>query len=318
MNFAETVAAIPQIGMDWHRATLLKNSRANIPWIERSIKSVRPDERRCLIVSAGPSLYRENILQRVADSFDEESDFTIIATDGAYLQCLRHHILPDWVVTIDPHPTRIVRWFGDPDFEEHARNDDYFTRQDLDIEFRKNSAAENAKNIRTVDENPTRLAICTAAPANVVARTRKMARFWFAPLVDSPAERGLTWELVRATGCPALTTGGTVGTAAWAFAYQVLRSRDIAVVGMDMGYYEDTELTKTQSWHMLKGDPLMYPRERGPWGWAFTDPTYFWYRQNFRELIETAGAKITNCSEAGLLYGQGIECMGLDEWLASS
>ena len=35
------------------------------------------------------------------------------ATDGSLYYLLRNNILPDLVVTLDPHPTRIIRWFGD-------------------------------------------------------------------------------------------------------------------------------------------------------------------------------------------------------------
>jgi hypothetical protein len=285
-----------------------------VPHIRKTIRDIQPDQRPCLVVSAGPSLYRQNILKRVA-----ESAFTgsIVATDGAYIQCLKAGITPDWVITIDPHPTRIVRWFGDPDWEENSKHDDYFKRQDLAEDFRADSARQNAENIQAVDRAQAKLAICSAAAANVVARTARMDRFWFAPLVDNPDEEGITRSICAETGLPALNTGGTVGTAAWIFANQVLRSEQIAVVGMDFGYYLDTPLEKTQSWHMLGGEPEMYPRRQGYWGEHYTDPTYWFYRRGFLDLLEAADAGVVNCSEAGLLCGARVHCMGLDEWLES-
>ena len=113
------------------------------------------------------------------------------------------------MVTLDPHPTRMVRWFGDPDFEKNLEGDDYFARQDLDIDFRKNSIEENAKNIALVDANRTKLVICSTSPENVVARTSGFDRYWFAPLVDNPFEDGLTKAITTLTGLPALNTGGT-------------------------------------------------------------------------------------------------------------
>ena len=39
--------------------------------------------------------------------------FYLIACDGALYYLLNKKIIPDLVVTLDPHPSRIVRWFGD-------------------------------------------------------------------------------------------------------------------------------------------------------------------------------------------------------------
>ena len=315
MTFDETVASITEVGREWHRETILRNSLRNADHVVQTIRDIASDPRPCIVISAGPSLYREGILGRIAGCKIRP---LLVATDGAYIQALKAGITPDWVITLDPHPTRMVRWFGDPDFEENSRNDDYFTRQDLDVTFREKALEENESNIRQVDANPTRLAICATSPANVVARTAAFDRYWFAPLVDAPVKGGLTRIMCAATGCPALNTGGTVGTAAWAFAHQILKSPDIATVGMDFGYPLDTPLEKTQSWHMLGGDPAMYPRRAGAWGEAYTDPTYAWYLQNFLDLLDAADAYITNCSGAGLLTGKRVMCTDLESWLAYS
>lgn len=312
-RFNELVERIPEIGLEHHRETILENSRANLQYIRQSIRDVIKAPFPCLVISAGPSLYRENILPRI-NGFRG----TVVATDGAYIQCLKAGIVPDYVVTIDPHPTRIVRWFGDPDYERNLNGDDYFARQDLDVAFRTNSIKENENNLSLVDAQATPLVVATSAPANLVARTSHCSRYWFVPLVDDPLQAdSITAEMVRSTACPALNTGGTVGTSAWVFAHEVLRASRIAVVGMDFGYYLDTPLEKTQSWHMLGGDPEMYPKMLGHWGEHFTDPTYAWYRQNFLDLLAASGGHITNCSEAGLLYGARVDCRSLDEWLAS-
>lgn len=315
MTFDETVASITQTGLDWHRETILRNSLRNAQYVKRTIRDVPRDENPTLIISAGPSLYREKILSRLQGN----RGFTIVATDGAYIQCLKAGITPDWVITLDPHPTRMVRWFGDPDLENNSKNDDYFARQDLDVSFRANALQENGENIRRIDSasSRTKLAICTTAPANVVERTKAFERYWFVPLVDKPQQGSLTRIMCTATSAPAINTGGTVGTAAWVFAHHVLSASNIATVGMDFGYYSDTTLEQTQSWHMLGGHQAMYPTEIGHWGEAFTDPTYFWYRENFRDLLKAADARIVNCSGAGLLYGERVDCMELEEWLNS-
>lgn len=315
--FAALVRDIPRLGIDWHRETILANSRAYTAG-EQSIRAIPPDDRPALIVSAGPSLYRHKSLERAAAL---RHKVAIVAIDGSYIQCLRANIVPDYVLTLDPHPTRIVRWFGDPDYAAHTAEDDYFARQDLDEGFRAEAARVNAENIDIVDAfaSVTKLVICSTAPANVVARTAKMPRFWFAPLVDNPKLPGsLTREVAEATRLPALNTGGTVGTAAVMFAHCILRTPSIAAVGMDLGYAADMPLERTQSWNMLKDRKdvrELYPIVEHPaWGRCYTDCTYFWYRQNLLALLKSAGRTLYNCTEGGALYGPHVECTTLEEW----
>jgi hypothetical protein len=230
----------------------------------------------------------------------------IIATDGAYIQCLKAGIIPDWVVTIDPHPTRIAVLFG------ADSQDDYFERTMSDHGFRQ--AQENK---RLVDENHTKLVIGCSASESVVERTKDFNRYWFAPLVDDPTQEGsITRQIVEATSCVALNTGGTVGTGAWAFACQILKSKNIAVVGMDFGYYSGTPLEQTQEWNMLKHESDVhdfYPVVNGHWGVGFTSPTYAWYLQNFLDLLD--GDKVVNCSGGGFLQGDNVHCCEIEEWI---
>ena len=321
-KFNQLVKSIPEMGMEWHRQTLLEQTRANLPLMilprGTSIRAIKPDPKPCLLVCAGPSLYRKNSLKWL---YSHRDKVTLVATDGAYIRCLRTGILPDYVLTIDPHPTRIVRWFGDPEIETHMAGDDYFARQDLDIDFRKEMLTINAQNIRLVDLHPTKLVICCSAPKNVVERTNGWERYWFAPLVDNPVEGSLTRQLVDMTGLPAMNTGGTVGNACWVFAHAYLKSDNIACIGMDFGYPPGTPLERTQSWNMLKnrdGVQDYYPEMPGVDGQVwFTDPTYAWYRQNLLDLMQGVNGTLTNCTEGGTLMGEGITCMGLEQWLKS-
>lgn len=306
MGFAEVVGQITGIGYEWHKDAILRNSRRNAPHVTQTIRDVQPDGRPCVVVGAGPSLRRQNILARL------RGNITVVCVDGAYVACLKAGITPDYVVTLDPHPTRMVRWFGDPDLEQNTQGDDYFARQDLDVAFRARET--NAENIALVDAHPTGLIIGTTAPENVVRRTENFARYWFAPLVD---EGELTEQMMEATGCPAMNTGGTVGTAAWVFAQCILKSTNVAVVGMDFGYPLGTPLKNTQEYNIVNGDPDMFPVRKGFWGDCMASPTYWWYRQNFLDLLENNDLRVTNCSGGGLLCGDRVDCMDLDTWLAS-
>jgi hypothetical protein len=312
-KFDALVSTITQAGLEHHAQTIVENSRRNASCITSTIRDIPRNHEPAIVISAGPSLYRNGILGRL-ERHCRRNPICVVATDGAYIQCLKAGIKPDWVITIDPHPTRIVRWFGDPEWERNSEGDDYFARQDLDIAFRQSAQQTNQENIRLVDGSKARLVISTTAPANVVQRTNAHERFWFAPLVDDPEAPGsITAQMCDATACPALNTGGTVGTAAWVFASQMLGSRSIAVVGMDYGYPTDTPLKNTQEWNLTGGDPDLYPQfpERG----YYSSPTYFWYRQNFLDLLEAADARVTNCSGAGLLYGDRVDEMELETWL---
>lgn len=318
MSFQELIDDIPSIGFEWHKDRLIENTKRNLDQLKycQSIKDIQPRPGKCLIVSAGPSLYRQRSLTKL-----NGYKGTMVAVDGGYIQCLKAGVIPDYIITIDPHPTRIVRWFGDPALEENSKDDDYFERQDLDVSFRENALETNKDNIKLVDRfNQSRLVIACSAPQNVVGRTFHMKRYWFAPLVDDPDEDGLTRQMVDLTGVPAMNSGGTAGNCAWVFAYSVLNSKDIACVGMDYGYYMDTPLNQTQEWNMLKDHdtPEQYfPEEEGYWGKARTSPTYSWYRQNLRDLMKANDGRITNCTEGGLLTGFRVENRGLDEWLKS-
>lgn len=309
MNFEE----ISKIGYAWHKDTILANAKRNAPHIKNTIRECMPDNRPCVVVSAGPSLYRKSSLKTLRAY---RHKVCVVAVDGSYIQCLRAGIVPDYVVTVDPHPTRIVRWFGDPQIEENLNGDDYFARQDLDEAFRTNQIEQNEKNIALVDANKTALVVGVAAGANVVARTQPFDRYWFTPLVDSPVSGSLTSQMVEATKAPALNTGGTVGTAAWAFAFVILESPNIAVVGMDMAYYADTPHERTQTYNLIGHEPMAYIAMSSPDGESFyTDPTYRWYCHNFNELLEWNRAVIYNCTEGGVLMGKNVRWMRLSEWL---
>ena len=320
MSFEDLVASIPEVGVDWHKDRLIENTLTCIENSDKwplgpSISDIEQSTGKCLIISAGPSLFRQKSLTKL-----NGYKGTIVAVDGAYIQCLKAGIYPDFVISIDPHPTRIVRWFGDPDLEENMKGDDYFERQDLDIGFREDAIQTNKDNIKLVDDCNTKLVIACSAPQNVVKRTFHMKRYWFAALVDDPETDGLTRQMVDMTGLPAMNTGGTAGNTGWVFAHSVLKSTDIACVGMDYGYYPDTPYEQTQSWNLLKDKENIkqyFPHRAGYWGVGYTDPTYAWYKENLCDLMKNNDGRITNCSEGGFLTGFRVAYKRLDQWLES-
>ena len=117
----------------------------------------------------------------------------MIACDGALYYLLNKNIVPDLVVTLDPHPTRIARWFGDKTLNlKTIQKDNYFRRQDLEIKF-QNELKSNREMIKLFDKNSQKIkvAICTSSSKLVVKRllASKSKLFWWNPFLDDPKKK---------------------------------------------------------------------------------------------------------------------------------
>ncbi len=329
-KFTAIVDEITSVGLNVHKNTLVEHARSNAPYVKRSIKQLPAltgsKLESAIVISAGPSVHRRSTLKRI---FDAGYKGTLVAVDGAYIACLKAGLIPDYVLTLDPHPKRMVRWFGDPDFEKNSFGDDYFARQDLDLDFRKNSIAQNKGHIKLVDDHAksgTMMIVASSAPRNVVERLSQAGydMYWWNPLVDNPRDQGsITRQIYDINGLPCLNTGGTVGTAAWVFTHSILKISEIALTGMDLGYYADVPREKTQTFyelhhHIKEGeiDSCFVDFEFPLTGEKFyTDPTYFWYRRNFLELFLLSKSRTVNCTEGGTLFDERLKCTTLDDFL---
>jgi hypothetical protein len=328
-SFSDIVESISDIGLKWHQLDIVKNNISNIKFIHKSINEL-PELSRvnnsAVIVSAGPSLHYSDTLETLAYS---EYKGTIVAIDGSYVKCLKAGIVPDYVLTLDPHPTRLVRWFGDPDFEKNMENDNYFSRQDLDIDFRDNSIKQNQENIDLVNNyaKKTKLIIASTSPSNVVKRVIEAGfdMYWWLPLVDDPdIKNSLTKKMYQSSKLPAMNTGGNVGTAAWVFTQFWLNIEKIAVIGMDLGYKKDLPYSMTQTYPELSAmfgeDNLNsehFPEFENPLTGEifYTDPTYFWYRKNIIDMLNNTDSNLFNCTEGGILFGNNIKNIRLVDFL---
>ncbi|BBM87895.1 6-hydroxymethylpterin diphosphokinase MptE-like protein [Candidatus Uabimicrobium amorphum] len=330
-EFKDLVKKIPQIGIDYHLKSLCEKAVINLPLIKKSLKDISlPEEKKAesaIVISAGPSVHNTNAIQKIVDSGYQG---TIIAIDGTYVRCLKAGLKPDYIITLDPHPTRVVRWFGDPDFEKNSENDDYFARQDLDVDFRKNSIKHNNENIELVNKfSAGAKVIIASCISETVANRLVEANFdgyWFNPMVDNPTNpESITRKMWNINKLPCMNTGGTVGTAAWVFAATRLKIPHIAVVGMDFGYPESTPIEKTQTYYELinhlgskENIKSYFAASTFPLTGEkyYTDPTYYWYKQNFIDLLRKVDDVVTyNCSGAGTLIEEEVECMDLNNFL---
>ena len=309
----------------------LANARANSSALEygRSIAELRGESfgkpRRAVIVAAGPSLHRTRSLERLADA---GFDGIVIATDSAVLRCLRHGIVPDLIVTVDPHDGSIVRWFGDPELDRQAlAADDYFRRQDMDDLFHDEERT-NRELLRLMEQYGPRLriAMSTSAGPRVVQRARDcgMRIYWFNPMLDEPADpAGRSRELMALNRLPCINCGGNVGSACWMIADAVLEVAEVALLGIDFSYYDGTPYLNTQYYHEaidLVGEDniaALFVRMFNPHvgAWFYTDPAYLWFREVFLEMARDASATIWNCTEGGILFGDDIRCAPIEEFV---
>ena len=308
----------------------LANTRLNleslgdtIAELSTSAGSDRADS--AIVIGAGPSLHlRDPVGQILSSGYGGD----VVCADGALPYCLRNGLVPDYVVTLDPHPSRIVRWFGDPQLDESSRaEDDYFTRQDLDPHMGWDELARNREVIGLVDEHgPKMNAVIAACVSPRVTRRcleSGMHAYWWNPLYDDFREpESLTRQVYNLNKVPCMATGGNCGSAAWVFANVVLRKQEIALAGMDFGYAPGTPLNKTQYYKEiveLFGDeaPDAYVDVVNPYlqeTW-FSDPTYYWYRETFLDMARDADCLTYNCTEGGILFGDGVQFKPLREFL---
>lgn len=309
----------------------LENARLNQPFIAQgqSIKALCNEQiaqdNSALIVAAGPSIKRQDGAQSIL-KYNYKG--AIIATESAMLYCLRNGIVPDLVVTIDPHATRIVRWFGDPELTlHHLKADDYFSRQDLDESF-SDQLKVNEEILSLVNQYgpQMRIALSSSASPAVVQRAIEsgMQIYWWNPMYDDPdKENSITRQLFDTNNLPCVNAGGNVGSACWMMADAVLNKQHIGIMGMDFSYYADIPYENTQYYHeaiaLVGKDNLdsIYMKVFNPHlkKWFYTDPAYMWYKNCFLDLVRNTESKTYNCTEGGILFGEQIEFITLQKFL---
>jgi hypothetical protein len=279
----------------------------------------------CIVIAAGPSIKRRDPIQAIKASGYRGA---IIATESAISYCLRNGVVPDLALTLDPHASRIIRWFGDPSLDAaKLAQDDYFRRQDMDQAF-ADELALNSELLAMVNRHgkDIRIAAATASSEAVVRRLleTEMQIYWWNPMYDDPDRPdSITRALFKQNGMPCLNAGGNVGTASWMMAHAVLGKKHVAVVGMDFSYYDDTPYLSTQYYHdlvALVGEANLdrvFVRIYNPHlkRWFYTDPAYMWYRNIFLDLAVDADCRTYNCTEGGILFGDGVVFETLDAFL---
>lgn len=327
----EIVSRMPQLTVQRSASKALENARLNLPYVDRTITdltSLRACNGRnyAIVIAAGPSLHRKNPAIQILKSGCEGQ---IISTDGGLGYCLRNGLVPDYVMTLDPHPSRICRWFGDPELESRFDDDDYFRRQDLDPYVGVRERERNRELIDLVNRHGPKIkvAICTSISPNVARRCIEagVKLYWWNPILDDIDDpKSITRKLYNSNKVPCMVSGGNGGSAAWVFAHQVLESKDVALVGMDLGYPPGTPLENTQYykelWELF-GEratdafiSVYNPYLKETW---YADPAYYWYRQTFLQMASRARCITYNCTEGGIVFGKGVKFITLNKFFAS-
>jgi hypothetical protein len=280
-----------------------------------------------IVLASGPSVARREPAAAIKTSGYRG---TLIAADSAFGYCLRNGLVPDLVVTVDPHPTRIVRWFGDPSIEGASPgHDDYFRRQDLDPRH----ANEQRTNRETLDlmarhGKGVRIALSTSASEAVVRRAIDIGMdiYWWNPMHDDPDLPGsVSRRLFEMNGMPCINAGGNVGSASWMIAHAVLGKRSVALVGFDFSYYADTPHSRTQYYREavdLVGeanldDVFIWVHNPHLDQWFYTDPAYMWYRTALLDMARDAECETVNCTEGGIVFGESVRFAPLASFLAA-
>jgi hypothetical protein len=325
---------LPDMGrMTWdrHGEMAMANIRRNAALSKqgRSLSALRDATigagDSAIVIAAGPSLRRFDPIKAI-----KSRDYrgALIVTESAIAYCLKAEVVPHLVVSVDPHPQRIVRWFGDPELDEKTiRGDDYYRRQDMDPAF-TDEIRHNRELLDLLARHgkSMRIALSTSASEAVVRRARDIGMdiFWWNPMLDDPDQPGSrtreAWSLNR---FPCVNAGGNVGTACWMMAHAVLSKKHVALTGMDFAYYDDTPYSSTQYYRetlTLVGEKdlrRLYPRFLNPHTrtWFYTDPAYLWYREAFLEMVPDADCMTYNCTGGGIIFGQGIRFQPIEEFL---
>lgn len=302
------------------------HARKNVPYIKRTIRELKYRVGKpAIVISAGPSLHKRESLQII-----KRANFTgrIVAVDGSLGHCLRNGIVPDFVLTVDPHPHRIVRWFGDTRLAQRPE-DDYFRRQDLDPVLNRDEFKRNQELIQLVNKYGPKIKviISTSVTPDITERCQQagMELYWWSPLYDDYEDpNSYSRKISRITRVPCMVTGGNCGTSAWVFTHTILKSPKIILVGMDFSYSPGTRVENTQYYEILKEifprDPakglikVYNPYLKNTW---LTDPAYYWYSKSFIEMANIAPCKTYNCTEGGILFGRGVKFLPLSKALAT-
>jgi hypothetical protein len=297
---------------------ILKNIKKNSPIIRDEFKlkdlqiKLKKKSKIALVVAAGPSLRKYDYRNLIKEN---RKKLLILCADGSLLYLLEKKIIPDLVITLDPHKDRIVRWFGDENLSvSKIKKDNYYRKQDLDSSYQ--SEIENNKKVLKLTSKYGKylnIAACSSSSKKVVDRLLNMKSkiYWWHPFLDDPhKKKSLTRKIYKKNKMPIINSLGNVGSACWVFADSILECKKICLLGMDFAYYKDTPFESTQYYNLLKKNfgvknlKFFYRTIFNKYTKQsyYTDHVYFWYKKIFFSALKKSKSKTYNCTNGGILF----------------
>lgn len=292
----------------------VRNFAINLPniWHDFSARDLTPHNNdqldSAIVIGRGPSLKKFDHLKLLAQSNFKGA---IICSDGILVDALNAGITPEifpnfYVVTIDPvdkiklyYDNNIVKKYG-------SKINGIFTT--------------------------------TTFPEVVeVARQQNINIHWLHPLFDYSKNKKsfnqISGLMVRAVnhknGLPAIQTGGNVGTAAWFIGWQILKCRNICLIGINHGWEEDDPWEMivshgydAKSQNISKDSDIgkkLFPKVFNPdfKTYCIMDPIFQYYSNALKEFITRAPDWVNtiNSTQGGSIFGDKINSMTFNDFL---
>ena len=242
-----------------------------------------------IIIGRGPSLYKYKHLQMLAKS---KFKGTVVASDGALIDCLKAGVIPNYVISVDGNRDLICKWYDHP----------------LVVKY--------GKRIKAV--------LCVSVAHNVYEQCVKagMDVYWFNPQFDdyrrndsfTKIQMLMTATEKHKNGTPNVACVGNAGATSWVIATNLLRRSPVALIGIDLGYLEDTPIEETSYYkQMMEGtggninlvvqafqlldNPYFNNKVK-------VDPVFTQYRESWLGVLKQIRPNIrtVNCTGGGSLF----------------
>jgi hypothetical protein len=288
----------------------MQNFAENLPYIRNgeTIEKLvppepdKPPKGACIVVGAGPSIYKYKHLDMLAESGFKGK---ILACDSMLIKCLEKGIIPDYTISVDG--AEIIAKFYDHEL------------------------------VRKHGENIKVLLISTVHPkVRQLLEEAKAQIYWYHGLFDdyrSPESftkliSVITKSQKNPKGLPSVSCLGNSGAASWVIAHSLLRCSPIALIGLDLSYPEGYPLEKTYYFStylkaaggdVSKALAFGYREIYNPY-WknkCVCDPVFYHYREGFLEAAQYTERWVITCNATGggALFGKNIYCINFEDFL---
>lgn len=284
----------------------MKNFSDNLPKIKatdlslKDLVSENVQDKRAIVIGRGPSLFRLKHLELLAKN--TPVNFWLVATDGILIDMLKAGLIPDFVLSVDGSD-KVTKWFDHELVKQHG--------------------------------NKIKAVICATVHPKVIelVEAANMPVYWFLPAHDDgKSEESFTRNIsfmtvseTRKEPLLALECLGQVGGTCLVFSWSVLKSREIALIGLDYGYPADMPLGETYYWDATVdrlgtlNASTVYEKFYHPFfkTECNVDPAFHSYREGFMEalLLKPSYVKLVNATGGGSLYSPLLDCMHFEDWL---